>query len=271
MSIAQRILFITGIAWMAIRSVSVARDYLSRRYDTNHEDNLRARKIVTQIRVVRQVVNVIIVMIALANILMSFEGIRQFGVSLLASAGVAGVVLGFAAQKSIANVFAGLQIAITQPIRLDDVVIVEGEWGRIEEITLTYVVVKIWDERRLVVPIAHFIDRPFQNWTRVSSEILGTVFLYLDYSVPLTDLRSELKRIVGEHPNWDGRVCGLQVTNSTNTTMEVRALVSAKDAGKAWDLRCDVREGLLCYLQEHHPHALPKFRIEKTSETYLPM
>lgn len=258
----KQILVILGITWLAIRSVSVGRDYLLTKYDVSKSDNLHARKVVTQIRVMRQVVNVIILVVSLSAILMSFESIRQFGLSLLASAGVAGIIMGFAAQKSIANIFAGLQIAITQPIRLDDVVIIEGEWGRIEEITLTYVVVKIWDERRLIVPISQFIERPFQNWTRVSSEILGTIFFYLDYSVPLDVLRAELTKIVEIHPNWDGRVCGIQVTNCTNTTMEVRALISAVDASKAWDLRCDIREQLLVFLQKNYPHSLPTFRVD---------
>ncbi|MCC5813977.1 MAG: mechanosensitive ion channel [Leptospira sp.] len=258
----KQILVIIGITWFWIRSVSVGRDYLLSKYDITKEDNLQARKVVTQIRVMRQILNVLILIISFSAILMSFESIRQFGLSLLASAGVAGIIMGFAAQKSIANIFAGLQIAITQPIRLDDVVIFEGEWGRIEEITLTYVVVKIWDERRLIVPISQFIERPFQNWTRVSADILGTIFFYLDYSVPLDVLRKELTRIVENHPNWDKRVCGIQVTNCTNTTMEVRALISAKDASKAWDLRCDIREQLLVFLQKKYPHSLPTFRVD---------
>lgn len=258
----KNILFILGITWFGVRSVSVGRDFMISKYDLDDEDNIRARKVITQIRVMRQVLNVIIWIISISSILMSFEGIRQIGVSLLASAGVAGIIMGFAAQKSIANIFAGLQIAITQPIRLDDVVIVEGEWGRIEEITLTYVVVKIWDERRLIVPIGNFLEKPFQNWTRSSSQIMGTVFLHLDYSVPLEVLRNELNRILDAHSLWDRRVGGIQVTNCTNTTMEVRVLVSAKDAGKAWDLRCDIREKLLKFLQENYPQSLPTFRVD---------
>lgn len=258
----KQILVIIGITWLAIRSVSVGRDVLLEKYDVSEEDNLNARKIVTQIRVMRKIINVIILLISLSSILMSFDGIRQLGMSLLASAGVAGIIMGFAAQKSIANIFSGLQIAITQPIRLDDVVVIEGEWGRIEEITLTYVVVKIWDERRLIVPIGDFIEKPFTNWTRVSSEILGTVFFYLDYSVPLDILRKELSRIVENHPYWDKRVNGIQVTNCTNTNMEVRVLISAKDASKAWDLRCDIREELLVFLQKNYPESLPTFRMD---------
>ncbi|WCL49097.1 mechanosensitive ion channel family protein [Leptospira sp. GIMC2001] len=256
------ILLILGVTWFVIRSVSVGRDVLLKKYDIAAEDNLNARKIVTQIRLFRQVVNVVILIVSFSTILMTFDSIRQIGVSLLASAGVAGIIMGFAAQKSIANIFAGLQIAITQPIRLDDVVIIEGEWGKIEEITLTYVVVKIWDERRLIVPIAQFIEKPFQNWTRVSSDILGTVFLYLDYSVSVDEIRTELQKIVKDHPLWDGRVCGIQVTNCTNTSMEIRALVSAKNASHAWDLRCDIREKLIGFLQKNYPSSLPKFRIE---------
>ncbi len=193
---------------------------------------------------------------------MTFEKIRQLGVSIMASAGVIGIIAGFAAQKSIATLFAGIQIAITQPIRLDDVVIVENEWGWIEEITLTYVVVRIWDLRRLVLPITYFIERPFQNWTRVSADILGTVFLYMDYTVPVRVIREELQKIVKGSDLWDGKVCGVQVTDATQQTVEVRALVSAVDSSKAWDLRCLVREKLLEFLQNKYPDSLPKTRVE---------
>jgi small-conductance mechanosensitive channel len=179
---------------------------------------------------------------------MTFEKIRQFGISIMASAGVIGIIVGFAAQRSIATLFAGIQIAITQPIRLDDVVIVENEWGWIEEITLTYVVVRVWDLRRLVLPITYYIERPFQNWTRVSADILGTVFLYMDYTVPVRVIREELQKIVKGSALRDGKVCGVQVTDATQQTIEVRALVSAADSSKAWDLRCLVREKLLEFL-----------------------
>jgi len=195
-------------------------------------------------------------------VLMSFDEFRQLGTGILASAGLVGLVVGFAAQKTLGNLLAGIQLAITQPIRLDDVVIVEGEWGRIEEITLTYVVVRIWDLRRLVLPIGYFLERPFQNWTRVSADILGTVFLYVDYTVPVDAIRAELERIVQGSKDWDGEVCGVQVTDTSAQGIELRALVSAADASKAWDLRCAVREQLVAFLQREYPAALPRLRGE---------
>jgi small-conductance mechanosensitive channel len=193
---------------------------------------------------------------------MTFEKVHQIGVSILAYAGIAGIIVGFAAQRSISTLIAGIQIAITQPIRIDDVVIVENEWGRIEEITLTYVVVRIWDQRRLIVPITFFIESPFQNWTRESAEILGTVFMYVDYRAPIDELRSELERIVAETSLWDKRVAKIQVTNTTDKAIELRALVSAENSSNAWELRCTVREKLISFLQQNYPECLPMVRVE---------
>ncbi|MDH5656205.1 MAG: mechanosensitive ion channel family protein, partial [Spirochaetia bacterium] len=181
---------------------------------------------------------------------------------ILASAGIMGIIAGLAAQKSISALFAGIQIAITQPFRIDDVVIVEGEWGRIEEITLTYVVVKIWDERRLVLPITYFLEKPFQNWTRTTSDLLGTVFIYADYSIPVQIIRSRLEEFLKKSKLWDGRVCSLQVTNLKDSTVELRALMSSRDASDSWDLRCEIREKLLEYIQKEFPEKLPKIRLE---------
>ncbi len=253
---------ISAVAYLLVRVVGVARQLLLGQFDIEQRDNLRARRAYTQVRVIERIAVFAIVVIAIASMLMTFDKVRQIGVSLLASAGIAGIVLGFAAQRSIATVIAGIQIALTQPIRLDDVVIVEGEWGRIEEITLTYVVVRIWDQRRLILPITYFIEHPFQNWTRTSAEILGTVFIYTDYSVPFEALREELSRLLEASPLWDRRVCVLQVTNSTEKTVEVRALMSAEDASKAWELRCMVREHLITFVQRHYPDSLPRVRIE---------
>jgi small-conductance mechanosensitive channel len=205
---------------------------------------------------------VVIILFTTASMLMVFDAVRQLGTSILASAGVAGIIVGFAAQRSIATVLAGFQIAMTQPIRLDDVVIVENEWGRIEEITLTYVVVLIWDQRRLIVPINYFIEKPFQNWTRISADLLGTVYLYTDYTVPVSALREELDRILAGTKLWDGRVKGIQVTDAKENVLEVRVLVSAADASAAWDLRCLVREKLVDFLQRTHPDSLPRTRAE---------
>ena len=255
-------LLIFGIGLLLVRGVRVLEDLLRERVQMDVADNLRARKIHTQFRILRQVLAVIIWILAGSAILLQFDGFQQFGRGMLASAGIASIVIGFAAQRALGNLIAGFQIAITQPIRLDDVVVVENEWGRIEEITLTYVVVKIWDDRRLVLPISYFLERPFTNWTRRTAEILGTVFLHVDYSVPLDELRAELSRLVENHPDWDRRVAEIVAFESRPTTLEVRALVSAGDSGAAWRLRCHVREGLVTYLQRHHPDALPRFRAE---------
>jgi len=256
------LLFIGAVAWFLASSVYVLRDSILTQYDVSARDNLKARAIHTQINVLVKILLVVIAVFAASSMLMTFERVRQVGVSILASAGVIGIIVGFAAQKSIATLFAGIQIAVTQPIRIDDVVIVEGEWGRIEEVTLTYVVVRIWDLRRLVLPITYFLDKPFQNWTRVSADLLGTVFIYADYTVPVQAVREELERIVKASPKWDGKVCGLQVTNSTDRTVELRALMSANDASLAWDLRCEVREKLLAFLQTNHPGSLPRIRAD---------
>ncbi len=254
--------FIAGIAWLFIKTVFVFRDLILSRYDVTAPDNLKARAVHTQINVLVKISLVIICLIAAASMMMIFDNIRQLGASLLASAGVLGIIVGFAAQRSIATLLAGLQIAITQPIRIDDVVIVEGEWGRIEEITLTYVVVRIWDLRRLVLPVSYFLEKPFQNWTRVSADLLGSVFLHADYTVPVEALREELQRILAESEQWDGKVCKLQVTNATASTLEFRALMSAADSSMAWNLRCEVREKLLAFLQKNYPESLPKVRAE---------
>jgi len=192
--------------------------------------------------------------------LMTFPQVRDLGASVLASAGLAGIVVGFAARPVLQNIIAGVQIAIAQPIRIDDVVIVEGEWGRIEEFTATYVVVRIWDQRRLIVPLNYFIENTFQNWTRTDAEILGTVFLHVDYTVPVEDVRQELHRLLLATDRWDGRAWGLVVTDATDRTVELRALMSAADAGTAWDLRCEIREKLIAYVQARHPAGLPTIR-----------
>jgi small-conductance mechanosensitive channel len=247
-------------AWLLINATLAGRCLLLRYYDVSVADNLRARSVMTQVNILLRVLWVLILVLAAACMLVTFERIRQLGISMLASAGLIGIVAGFAAQRSLATLVAGIQIAITQPIRLDDVVVVEGEWGRIEEITLTYVVIRIWDERRLIVPITQFLERSFQNWTRTSAHILGTVFLWTDYTVPLASLRRELERIVANSSLWDRRVCLLQVTEAGEHALQLRALVSASDSGKCWDLRCEVREKLLEYMQEMYPEALPRLR-----------
>lgn len=253
---------IIALTWLVIRLIAVIKALVLSRYELDVKDNLKARQVSTQIGVIQRILNVMIIIFAIAMILMTFDKVRQIGVSLLASAGIAGIIIGFAAQRSLATLIAGIQIAITQPIRIDDVVIVENEWGRIEEITLTYVVVNIWDQRRLIVPITYFIETPFQNWTRTTAELLGTVFIYADYRLPIDAVRQELERIVHSTELWDKRLAKIQVTNSTETTMEIRALVSAENSSNAWELRCLVREKLIAFLQQHFPDSLPRVRLE---------
>ena len=254
-------ILIGGVAFVLLELLNAAEAAMLKQYRLDVADNLEARKIHTQVRVLKRAAVVIVGIVTLASVLMIFEPVRQLGTSILASAGIAGIIVGLAAQRSIATLLAGFQIAITQPIRIDDVVIVEGEWGQVEDITLTYVVVRIWDLRRLVVPITYFIERPFQNWTRRSADILGSVFLQVDYTVPVQEIREELDRILKASSRWDGKVNVLQVTEVRERTLELRALASAKDASLAWDLRCEVREKLIDFIRERHPGCLPQVRI----------
>ena len=256
------ILLIVVVTWLTVQGLNVLETLVLSTYHLDVADNLRARKMHTQIRFLKRLVISLIVVLAGGSMLMVFDRVRQLGTSILASAGIIGLVVGLAAQRSITNMLVGLQIALTQPIRLDDVVIVEGEWGRIEEITTTYVVVKLWDLRRLIVPSTYFTEKPFQNWTRVSSELLGTVFLHTDYTLPVTVVREELQRVVGESPWWDGKVAAVQVTDTSAQAMELRLLVSARDASALFDLRCEVRERMIAFLQERYPDSLPRLRAE---------
>ena len=253
---------IASIAWLIVRTTYVLDDIVLSLYRIDEKDNLQARKIHTQLQIFKRIVIVVVSILALATMLLTFEKVRQLGTGILASAGIVGIVVGLSAQRTIGTILAGLQIAITQPIRIDDVVIVENEWGRIEEITFTYVVVRIWDLRRLVLPISYFIEKPFQNWTRVTADILGTVFIYVDYTVPVQPIREELHRILKGSSYWNGNAWGLQVTNSTDRAVELRALMSASDASSGWNLRCEVREKLIEFIQKNYPDGLPKVRAE---------
>jgi len=256
------ILLIVAVAVILFQAVNLGEKVVLTEFDITAADNLHARKVYTQIHVISKVVYAIIGLFTIASVLMLFEEVRRLGTSILASAGVVGIILGFAAQKTISNLFAGFQLALTQPIRLDDVVIVEGEWGRVEEITLTYVIIHIWDDRRLVVPLSYFIEKPFQNWTRASAQLLGSVFVWVDYSLPLDEIRKALKEIIETHPLWDKRFWNLQVTDATEKTMQLRVLATSADSSKSWDLRCDIREKLIAYIQQQHPQSLPQFRAE---------
>lgn len=253
---------IAAIAWLVILTSQIITDIVSARYRMDQPDNLTARRVQTQIEVLHRIVVVIVVVVALSVMLMTFPTIKHIGMSLLASAGLAGLIVGMAMKGTLSSLIAGIQIAFTQPIRIEDAVVVEGEWGWIEEIGTTYVVVRIWDLRRLVLPLSYFIERPFQNWTRNSADLLATVFLYVDYAVPVEEVRAELRRIVESTKLWKGQVCVLQVSDATERTIQLRALMDARDSSAAWDLRCFVREKLIQFLQEKYPNALPKVRAE---------
>lgn len=252
--------FIALLGWIATNAVQISSQIYLFRFKLDAEDNLLARKHVTQIGILKRAIDVLIFIITLAAALMTFDQVRQYGVSLFASAGVAGLAIGLAARPLMSNLIAGVQIAVAQPIRLDDVVIVENEWGTIEEITTTYVVIKLWDWRRMVVPLSYFIEKPFQNWTRETSALIGSVFIYLDYTAPVDKMREKLDEIVRASALWDRKVAVLQVSDAKDNVIELRALVSARSAPATWDLRCEVREKLIAYLQEYYPDALPRSR-----------
>lgn len=254
------ILLIISFAWILVRCIKVVQDYVLYRFDTKKTDNLRERKIRTQLQFVRRFLVGLIMILTVAAILLSFSSLRKVGAGLLTGVGLGGIIVGFAAQKSIGNLLAGFQIAFTQPIRIDDVIVAEGEWGTIEEITLTYVVVKLWDERRLVLPINYFIEKPFQNWTRSSSELLGAVILFTDYNLPVDPIRTELTRLLKESKYWDGRVSVVHVTDATENTVQIRALMSSRNAGDLFELRCYVRENLIKFINDNLGGSLPKNR-----------
>ena len=254
------ILLIISFSWILIRCIKMVQDYVLYKYDIKKVDNLKERKIRTQLQFLRRILVGLIMILTVAAVLLSFNSMRKVGTGLLTGVGLSGIIIGFAAQKSIGNLLAGFQIAFTQPMRIDDVVIVEGEWGTVEEITLTYVVVKIWDERRLVLPINYFIEKPFQNWTRTSSNLLGSAILYTDYNLPIDSIRTELTRLLKESKYWDGRVNVVHVTDASENTIQVRALMSARNAGEMFDLRCYVRENLIKFIRDNYSESLPKTR-----------
>jgi small-conductance mechanosensitive channel len=258
--------FVASLTWLLVRCAGAIGRAIVAAHPLDVADNLEARRIHTQARVLARSLTVVIVIVGLGAALMTFPNVRQIGASLLASAGVAGLIAGIAARPVLGNLIAGVQIALSQPIRLDDVVVIQGEWGRVEEITGTYVSVRIWDMRRLIVPLQWFIENPFANWTRSSSQIIGTVFLWLDYRMPLAPLREELARIVEGAPEWDRSVQVVQVTDANERAMQLRVLVSSANSGLNWDLRCRVREGLLTFVNEHYPQFLPRARAEVSAE-----
>ncbi|PZX17599.1 mechanosensitive ion channel-like protein [Palleronia aestuarii] len=264
-------LLIVIAGWIVSLAIDVSCDrFLARLNFEADEINSGARSQATQIRMIQRLGRIIVGVLTAGLVLSTFDSVRQFGVSLFASAGAAGLVLGFAARPVLANLIAGIQIALTQPIRLDDVVIVEGEWGWIEEIAATYVVVRIWDLRRMIVPLSYFIEQPFENWTRDSGQIIGAVTLHLDYTAPMGAIREKVMETVKTSRFWDGDVVNLQVIEADRESVQIRALMSARNSPTAWELRCDVRERLLGWLQETHPEALPRIRAELQPDRSAP-
>jgi small-conductance mechanosensitive channel len=256
------IAFIVLVGWMALVAVDIGAALFARRDRLDVADNLLARKHLTQVRILQRAAAVLIIVLTVGLALMTIEQVREWGVSLLAAGGAAGIFVGLALQPLLSNLLAGIQIATTQPIRLDDQVLVEGEVGNVEEINATYVVVRLWDERRMVLPLTHFLQKPFQNWTRQTAQQMGAVMLYLDYTTPVEPLRRKLKELLDANPLWDRRVAALQVTDSKERTMEIRCLMSAADPGKLFDLRCEVREAMIAYVRDGFPGALPRDRQE---------
>jgi small-conductance mechanosensitive channel len=274
--IIERVLFaafIVLMGWFAIVASDLAINRYMARFHSDTTDNLLARKAITQMKLLKRTVDVVIGVITVGFALMTFDAVRQFGVSLFASAGIAGIAVGFAAKPLLENLVAGVQLAITQPFRIDDVVIVNGEWGWIEEINSTYVVIRCWDWRRLVVPISYMMTTPFQNWTRQSSQLIGSVYLFVDLTADIERIRAKAGEVVKASPLWDGKVVNVQVTDVSERamTMQIRILATSSDSGKSWDLRCEIREKLLAWMREEYPEALPRRRNENVAEDLQPI
>ena len=259
---------VASLGWFAIGCIYVFQAILLRRYDLKADNNVRARRVHTQFQLFRRMLISFVVIVDIGGLLWTFNDPRiwHYGSGLLASAGIASLILATAAKSTASNFLAGLQIALTEPIRIDDVVVIQGEWGRIEEINSAYVVVRIWDLRRLIVPLTYFIENSFQNWTREASDIMGTAFLYVDYSIPVEELRQQLDAIVHPSPLWNKEVCGLQVTNLSERTMEIRCLMSSRNSSENFDLRCLVREQMTSWIQQNYPNAFPTTRFAAVSE-----
>ncbi len=255
---------IGAVSWLAASVAFLIEDSVLHRVKVDVRDNRRARRVRTQMGIIRRLTAVVVTIVGVAAALMTFDTMQTYGASVLASAGLVGVVAGLAAQSMLGNVFAGLQLVFTDALRYDDIVVVEGQWGRIEELTLTYVVVHLWDERRLVLPATYFTTTPFENWTRSESRVIAALDLHLDPSAPVGELRRKTRELVEANPLWDQREWVLQVTDSTELAMVVRITASAADASSAWDLKCDLREQLLEWIHAEHPHALPGIRTRSS-------
>ncbi|MER5930480.1 mechanosensitive ion channel domain-containing protein [Streptomyces sp. NPDC002054] len=257
---------IGAAAWLAVRIADAAVEASYGRYAAGNTDEARVRRVRTQVELIKRVVTAVVVVVALAAMLLTFPAMRTVGASMLASAGVLGIVAGIAAQSTLGNLFAGLQIAFGDTVRIGDTVVVDKEWGKVEEITLTFLVVRTWDERRITMPVSYFTSKPYENWSRGGAEMTGTVFLHLDHRAPVALLREKLDGILKELPEWDGRSSGLVVTDTTPHTIQVRAVVTAKDADDVWTLRCAVRERLIAWLAAEHPYALPRIATSPAAE-----
>ncbi|WP_411106254.1 mechanosensitive ion channel family protein [Streptomyces sp. cmx-4-9] len=249
---------IASAAWLAVRIATAVVDASYARYASVAQDPARVRRVRTQVTLIQRVVTAVVVVVAVAAMLLTFPPMKTFGASMLASAGVLGIVAGIAAQSSLGNLFAGLQIAFGDTVRIGDTVVVDKEWGTVEEITLTFLTVRTWDERRITMPVSYFTSKPYENWSRGGAQMTGTVFWHLDHSAPVELMREHLQDLVKEVPEWDGRSAGLAVTDTTPTTVQVRAVVTARDADDVWTVRCAVRERMLAWLVAHHPYALPR-------------
>ncbi|WP_406386489.1 mechanosensitive ion channel family protein [Streptomyces sp. NBC_01618] len=252
------LVLIGASAWLVVRIATAVVDSVYARYAANTRDPARVRRVRTQVTLIQRVVTAIVATVAVGAMLLTFPAMRTFGASMLASAGVLGIVAGIAAQSTLGNLFAGLQIAFGDMVRIGDTVVVDGEWGTIEEITLTFLAVRTWDERRITMPVSYFTSKPFENWSRGGAQMTGSVFFHLDHSAPVAAMREQLRDILGECAAWDGRDWSLAVTDTTASTIQVRAVVTAKDADDIWTVRCAVREQLIGWLHDHHPYALPR-------------
>lgn len=258
MGLVLTLILIVTLAWLAVRISAAVVESSYARYATGPRDPARARRVRTQLTLIQRVVTAVIGVVAAAVMLLQFPAMRAFGTSMLASAGLLGIVAGIAAQSTLGNLFAGLQIAFGDTVRIGDTVVVEGEWGTVDEITLTYLVVRTWDERRITMPVSYFTSKPFENWSRGGAQMTGTVFFQLDHTAPIAELREHLRTVLEDCPTWDGRAWNLLVTGTTPSTIEVRALATARNADDIWTLRCEIRERLLVWLREEHPYALPR-------------
>ncbi len=261
-----KIFLVASAAWLSIGAVYLLEIVFHKHYDVSVSDNLKARRFQTQFVMFKRLLVTLIVFIAFAIVLMSIDDFRRIGTSLLASVGVVGIVVGLSAQRTMGTILAGLQLAFSQPIRIDDVVVAEGEWGRVEEITFTYVVLRLWDLRRLVLPTTYFLERPFQNWTRISADLIATVFFRVDHTADVEEMRQRFFTLLRTTPLWDGKAKAFQLTDCGERSMEVRALMSAVNGSAAWDLRCLVREEMIAWLRDSHPEWLPKFRLYPSGE-----